>query len=144
MSEIAEVSGRMAVVLLSGGLDSMVSAGLAREAGYRICALTIDYNQRHRREIDAAILVGAFHLVSHYRRAGPRPPGRDTSPRAATGFVSGSYSAGDAHHRSDEHVDAASCWSQRSVTKEPAQQRDRRGQRQFGNGTCAKVDYKAC
>ena len=32
----------------------MVCAGLAREAGYRIQALTIDYNQRHRREIDAA------------------------------------------------------------------------------------------
>lgn len=43
-----------AVVLLSGGLDSMVAAGLAREAGFCLHALTIDYNQRHRREIDAA------------------------------------------------------------------------------------------
>jgi len=32
----------------------MVAAGLACEAGFRINALTIDYNQRHRREIDAA------------------------------------------------------------------------------------------
>lgn len=32
----------------------MVCAGLAHEAGFRIQALTIDYNQRHRREIDAA------------------------------------------------------------------------------------------
>lgn len=32
----------------------MVSAGLAREMGFRLFALTIDYNQRHRREIDAA------------------------------------------------------------------------------------------
>jgi 7-cyano-7-deazaguanine synthase len=46
--------GGAAVVLLSGGLDSMVVAGLAREAGYRINALTIDYNQRHRREIESA------------------------------------------------------------------------------------------
>ena len=45
---------RKAVVLLSGGLDSMVCGGLAREAGFAIQALTIDYNQRHRREIDAA------------------------------------------------------------------------------------------
>ena len=60
MSEIADGSGRMAVVLLSGGLDSMVSAGLAREAGYRICALTIDYNQRHRREIDAAVRIAGL------------------------------------------------------------------------------------
>ncbi len=45
---------RQAVILLSGGLDSMVVAGLAREAGYAINALTIDYNQRHRRELTAA------------------------------------------------------------------------------------------
>ena len=43
-----------AVVLLSGGLDSMVTAGLAREQGFALNALTIDYNQRHRVEIEAA------------------------------------------------------------------------------------------
>lgn len=43
-----------AVVLLSGGLDSMVVAAIARERGFALNALTIDYNQRHRREIDAA------------------------------------------------------------------------------------------
>lgn len=32
----------------------MVCAALAREAGYELFALTIDYNQRHRRELDAA------------------------------------------------------------------------------------------
>lgn len=59
---------RQAVVLLSGGLDSMVSAALAREAGFAINALTIDYNQRHRREIDAArqiaqVLGAVRHVV---------------------------------------------------------------------------------
>lgn len=49
-----ELCGRPAVVLLSGGLDSMVSAGLAKESGFRLFALTIDYNQRHRIEIEAA------------------------------------------------------------------------------------------
>jgi 7-cyano-7-deazaguanine synthase len=44
----------LAVVLLSGGLDSMVSAAIAREQGFRFLALTIDYNQRHRIELDAA------------------------------------------------------------------------------------------
>ena len=46
-----------AVVLLSGGLDSMVAAGLAREAGYRLLALTVDYGQRHRIELQAALNV---------------------------------------------------------------------------------------
>ncbi len=50
---------RDAVVLLSGGLDSMVVAALAREQGFRIHALTIDYNQRHRVEIEAARAVAA-------------------------------------------------------------------------------------
>lgn len=57
MLDTQNVKGRAAVVLLSGGLDSMVVAGLAREAGYAIHALTIDYNQRHRREIDAARVI---------------------------------------------------------------------------------------
>ena len=51
--------GAVALVLLSGGLDSMVVAGLAREAGYRIYALTIDYNQRHRIELEAAARVAS-------------------------------------------------------------------------------------
>lgn len=46
-----------AVILLSGGLDSMVAGGLAREQGFAINALTIDYNQRHRREIASAVTI---------------------------------------------------------------------------------------
>ncbi|MFN6933678.1 MAG: 7-cyano-7-deazaguanine synthase QueC [Tsuneonella sp.] len=45
---------RPAVILLSGGLDSMVSAGLARERGFAIHVLSIDYGQRHVRELDCA------------------------------------------------------------------------------------------
>jgi 7-cyano-7-deazaguanine synthase len=48
-----------AVVLLSGGLDSMVAAGLARERGFRLLALTVDYGQRHRIEIEAAASIAA-------------------------------------------------------------------------------------
>ena len=48
---------RSAVVLISGGLDSMVAGGLAREAGFRLLALTVDYNQRHRIELQAAATI---------------------------------------------------------------------------------------
>ena len=55
-----------AIILLSGGLDSMVSGGLAREAGYRLFALTIDYNQRHRVELQAATRVAAMLGVERH------------------------------------------------------------------------------
>lgn len=62
------MSGAPAVVLLSGGLDSMVVAAIARERGYMVYALSVDYGQRHRRELDAARAIGerlgvARHVV---------------------------------------------------------------------------------
>lgn len=44
----------IAVALISGGLDSMVSGARAREDGHRLFALSIDYNQRHQVELAAA------------------------------------------------------------------------------------------
>lgn len=54
-----------AVVLLSGGLDSMVCAALAREQGFRVLALTVDYNQRHRVELAAAERIAADLADEH-------------------------------------------------------------------------------
>jgi len=56
---------RAAIVLLSGGLDSMVCAALAREAGFSVTALTIDYGQRHRVELDAARVIAAELAARH-------------------------------------------------------------------------------
>ena len=56
---------KQAVVLLSGGLDSMVCAALAREAGFTIIALTIDYHQRHRIELEAAARIAALLADRH-------------------------------------------------------------------------------
>ncbi|WP_242096165.1 7-cyano-7-deazaguanine synthase QueC [Sphingomonas sp. CROZ-RG-20F-R02-07] len=47
----------LAVALVSGGLDSMVSAASAVADGYRLLALSVDYNQRHRVELAAAARV---------------------------------------------------------------------------------------
>lgn len=47
----------LAVALVSGGLDSMISAALARAAGYRLLALSVDYNQRHQVELAAAARI---------------------------------------------------------------------------------------
>jgi len=47
-------AARSAVVLLSGGLDSYTAAAVAKAEGFRICALTVDYGQRHVCEIESA------------------------------------------------------------------------------------------
>jgi 7-cyano-7-deazaguanine synthase len=56
---------RAAVVLVSGGLDSMVCAGIAREQRFSVVALTIDYNQRHRVELNAARRIAAALADRH-------------------------------------------------------------------------------
>jgi 7-cyano-7-deazaguanine synthase len=56
---------RHAIVLLSGGLDSMVCAALARESGFSVTALTIDYGQRHRVELKAARAIAAELADGH-------------------------------------------------------------------------------
>ncbi len=50
---------KSAVVLLSGGLDLMVCAAIAREQGYSVIALTVDYKQRHRVELDSARAIAS-------------------------------------------------------------------------------------
>jgi 7-cyano-7-deazaguanine synthase len=43
-----------AIVLLSGGLDSSTVLALAKERGYDVVALTFDYGQKHKRELNSS------------------------------------------------------------------------------------------
>ncbi len=57
-----------AVVLLSGGIDSSTVLAFAKSKNFEIYALTFDYNQKHKREIDSAEKIASFigvekHLI---------------------------------------------------------------------------------
>jgi 7-cyano-7-deazaguanine synthase len=56
-----------AIVLLSGGLDSATVLAMARSRNYQCYALSVEYGQRHRAELDAAQRVAA-HLRAHEHR----------------------------------------------------------------------------
>lgn len=60
------MSATRAVVLLSGGLDSATALAIAREQGFQCHALSVDYGQRHRAELDAAARVAqSLGVVDH-------------------------------------------------------------------------------
>ena len=56
-----------AVVILSGGLDSTTCMAVAADEGFDIYALTFDYGQRHRREVDCARRVAAHFGAREHR-----------------------------------------------------------------------------
>jgi len=56
---------KKAVVLLSGGLDSMVAAATAREQGFSVLALTVNYGQRHSVELESARRIAAELADEH-------------------------------------------------------------------------------
>lgn len=57
---------KRAVVLLSGGLDSATAFAIAKADGFAVYALSVDYGQRHRVELDrAAAIAQAMGAVEH-------------------------------------------------------------------------------
>jgi 7-cyano-7-deazaguanine synthase len=62
---------KKAIVLLSGGLDSATSAAVAVSEGYEVCALSFDYGQRHKKELECASKVARFldakeHIIINF------------------------------------------------------------------------------
>src|SRR5437762_5894143 len=59
-----------AVVLLSGGLDSYTAAAIVRRQGFDLYALSVNYGQRHARELESARNVArALGVVRHLEMA---------------------------------------------------------------------------
>lgn len=57
---------KKAVVLLSGGIDSSTTLAFAKSLGFEVYALTFDYKQRHRRELESAKMVAeAVGVTKH-------------------------------------------------------------------------------
>jgi len=56
-----------ALILLSGGLDSTTCLAVAKEKGFDLVALSFDYGQRHRQELEAAkVIAEKFEVRGHH------------------------------------------------------------------------------
>lgn len=102
-SRAGKAPPRPAVVLLSGGMDSSTCLALAARQGHPIVALTVQYGQRHRRELESARAIGrAYHVLRHefltvpLRALAPSaltdpailvPPGRSRRARIPSTYV---------------------------------------------------------
>ena len=56
-----------AVILLSGGLDSTTVLAIARSRGYECYALSFDYGQKQKSELNAAIEIAKSYQVKEHR-----------------------------------------------------------------------------
>lgn len=61
------MTDKKAVVLLSGGLDSATTLAVARSKGFRCLALTFEYGQRHKMEIESAKKVAESLKAAEHR-----------------------------------------------------------------------------
>jgi len=66
MQEANKSHPKTAIILLSGGLDSITVLALAQQQGYRCHALSFDYGQRHNAELAAAASIARrYGVVDH-------------------------------------------------------------------------------
>jgi len=67
MAETERIERPKAIVLLSGGLDSAACLLIAREEGFDVFALSFDYGQRHRVELERARALALRYGASDHR-----------------------------------------------------------------------------
>lgn len=67
MQEANNTQQKSAIVLLSGGLDSITVLALAQKQGYRCYALSFDYGQRHLAELEAAKNIALHYAVVEHK-----------------------------------------------------------------------------
>ena len=58
---------KRAIVLLSGGLDSATTMLIAKQEGFEVFAMSFDYSQRHRIELDRAKALAARYGAAQHR-----------------------------------------------------------------------------
>ena len=58
---------KKAIILLSGGLDSITTLALAKNEGYRCYALSFNYGQRHNAELKAASKIASAYQVEDHK-----------------------------------------------------------------------------
>lgn len=62
-----DLTQKKAIVLLSGGIDSATCAGIAKEQGFAVYALSFSYGQRHSCELKAAQKIAAHLAVTDHK-----------------------------------------------------------------------------
>jgi len=70
---------RKGIVLLSGGLDSATTLLIAKQEGFEVFALSFDYGQRHRAELEWARRLAARYGAREHRLLELDLPARNTS-----------------------------------------------------------------
>lgn len=85
------------IVLLSGGLDSATTAAIARREGYEVHALSVDYGQRHRFELQSARRVARSLGIRYHDIV-----------RADLSAIGGSALTGDVDVPKDRAIEAMS------------------------------------
>ncbi|PCI20718.1 MAG: 7-cyano-7-deazaguanine synthase QueC, partial [Piscirickettsiaceae bacterium] len=61
------MTSKIAVVLVSGGLDSVTVLAIAKQQGYQCYALSFDYGQRHSSELEAASKLAKYYDVVEHK-----------------------------------------------------------------------------